>query len=229
MVNYLYHRKDFIPMPQDIETIGQIAIDHLTLKHTAREQALPKSRTAIRYCANSIRAVHRHEYGRAEELRAQAATLIAEMAFDLRDHQDIYYAGFVQDAQKEYAEAVAFAALAQHRPLPTPEKLAIGYAPYLNGLAEAIGEMRRYVLDQLRRGNFTDSETYLSYMDDIYALLTSIDFPDAITSGLRRSTDSARGILEKTRGDLTAAISQAQLQQSMQQLQQELQRYQSSQ
>jgi translin len=216
-------------MPQDIETIGLTAIDHLTLKHAAREQALPKSRSAIRYCANSIRAVHRHEYSKAEELRAQAARLIAEMALDLRDHPDIYYAGFVQDAQKEYAEAVTFATLTQHQSLPTPEELAIGDAPYLNGLAEAVGELRRYVLDQLRRGNFADSEIYLNYMDDIYALLTSIDFPDAITSGLRRSTDSARGILEKTRGDLTAAVSQAQLQQSMQQLQQELQRYQKNQ
>ncbi len=215
-------------MPQNIESIGQITIDHLSLKHAAREQALPKSRSAIRYCANSIRAVHRHEFTRAGELRAQAAALIAEMAYDLRDHQDIYYAGFVQDAQKEYAEAVTFAALTQQQSVPTPEELAISDAAYLNGLAEAVGELRRYVLDQLRRGNFADSETYLNYMDDIYALLTSIDFPDAITSGLRRSTDSARGILEKTRGDLTAAVSQAQLQQSMQELQQELQRYQRS-
>lgn len=216
-------------MPQDIETIGQIAIDRLTFKHAAREQALPKSRSAIRYCANSIRAVHRHEFSKAAQLREQAARLIAEMALDLNDHQDIYYAGFVQDAQKEYAEAMAFAALTQHQSLPTPEELAIGDGPYLNGLAEAIGELRRYLLDQLRRGNFADSEIYLNYMDDIYALLTSIDFPDAITSGLRRSTDAARGILEKTRGDLTAAAGQAQLQQSMQQLHNELQHYQKNQ
>jgi translin len=216
-------------MPQDIETIGQIAIDRLALKHAAREQALPKARSAIRNCANSIRAVHRHEFSKAVELRARAAELIAQMADDLREHQDIFYAGFVQDAQKEYAEAVTFAALTQHQPLPTPEELAIGDGPYLNGLAEAVGELRRYVLDQLRRGNFADSEIYLNYMDDIYALLTSIDFPDAITSGLRRSTDAARGILEKTRGDLTAAVGQAQLQQSMQQLQYELQRYQKNQ
>jgi translin len=216
-------------MPQDIETIGQISIERLTLKHAAREQALPKSRSAIRFCANSIRAVHRHEFNKAAELRALAARLIAEMAQDLSEHQDIYYAGFVQDAQKEYAEAVTFAALAQHQSLPTPEELGIGDGPYLNGLAEAVGELRRYVLDQLRRGNFADSEIYLNYMDDIYALLTSIDFPDAITAGLRRSTDAARGILEKTRGDLTAAVGQAQLQQSMQQLLHELQHYQKNQ
>lgn len=212
-------------MPHDIDAIGQTALEHLAQKHAARELALPKSRAAIRYCANSIRAVHRHEYGKATELRTQAAALLVEMAADLHDHQDIYYAGFVQDAQKEYTEAVTFAALAQKHPLPPPDDLSVGYAAYLNGLAEAVGEMRRFLLDQLRRGNFNDCETYLNYMDDIYALLTTIDFPDAITGGLRRTTDATRGILEKTRGDLTAAVSQAELQSSMQALRQELQRY----
>ena len=159
---------------------------------------------------------------------SQAAALLAEMTLDLRDHQDIYYAGFVQDAQKEYAEAVTFNALVQHRSLPLPDELLISYAAYLNGLAEAVGELRRYVLDQLRHGNYDDCEIFLRYMDDIYALLISVDFPDAITSGLRRTTDAARGILEKTRGDLTSAISQAHLQQSMMKLQQELQKFDSN-
>jgi translin len=214
-------------MPDNIEAIGHEAISHLTLKHAARERALPKSRAAIRFCANSIRAAHRQEFAAAEELLTQAAALIAEMAADLQDHQDIYYAGFVQDAQKELAEAAAFTSLTRHRPLPTAQELSIGYAPYLNGLGEAVGELRRYVLDQLRRGNVDDCETFLRYMDDIYALLTTIDFPDAITSGLRRTTDATRGILEKTRGDLTTAMSQARLQQSMLALQQELQQHQS--
>ncbi|HEV2656479.1 MAG: haloacid dehalogenase [Chloroflexota bacterium] len=212
-------------MPYNIDTIGREAIDYLALKHAARERALPKSRATIRHCANSIRATHRQEFRLAEELMSQAASLLAEMASDLRDHQDIYYAGFVQDAQKEYAEAVTFAAFTQHRSLPLPDELSISYAAYLNGLGEAVGELRRYVLDQLRHGNFDDCEVFLRYMDDIYALLISVDFPDAITSGLRRTTDAARGILEKTRGDLTAAISQAHLQQSMLSLQQELQKH----
>ena len=212
-------------MADNIDAIGQEAIDHLALKHGARERALPKSRAAIRYCANSIRATHRQEFRAAEELMAQAALLLAEMASDLQDHQDIYYAGFVQDAQKEYAEAMSFAALTRHRSLPTASELSIGYPAYLNGLAEAVGELRRYVLDQLRHGNFDDCEVFLRYMDDIYALLITIDFPDAITAGLRRTTDATRGILEKTRGDLTTAINQAQLQRSMQALQRELQRH----
>ncbi len=209
-------------MTDNLDLIGRAAMEHLSLKHAARERALPKSRAAIRYCANSIRATHRQEFHAAEELASQAYALLAEMSNDLRDHQDVFYAGFVQDAHKEYAEAVTFAALVQHRPLPTASELSIGWAAYLNGLGETIGELRRYVLDQLRHGTIESCESLLDHMDDIYALLTTIDFPDAVTAGLRRTTDAARGILEKTRGDLTTAVGQAQLQQAMHALQQEL-------
>src|SRR6266702_3291970 len=140
-------------MTDNLDQVGQAAIEHLTLKHAARERALPRSRAAIRCCANSIRATHRQEFHTAGELMSQAAALLAEM--------------------------------------------------------------RLYLLDQLRRGNIDSCELFLGYMDDIYALLTSIDFPDAVTAGLRRTTDAARGILEKTRGDLTTAAGQAQLQKTM--------------
>lgn len=209
-------------MTDNLDLVGRAAMEHLSLKHAARERALPKSRAAIRYCANSIRAIHRQEFHAAEELALQAYALLAEMGNDLRDHQDVFYAGFVQDAHKEYAEAVTFAALVQHRPLPTASELSIGWAAYLNGLGETIGELRRYILDQLRHGTIESCESLLDHMDDIYALLTTIDFPDAVTAGLRRTTDAARGILEKTRGDLTTAVGQAQLQQAMHALQQEL-------
>ena len=212
-------------MTDNIDVAAQEAQRYLGFKHAARERALPKSRAAIRYCANCIRATHRQEYGIAAELLEQASVLLTEMTMDLRDHQDIFYAGFVQDAQKELAEAAAFLALAQNLPLPEAQTLSIGWAPYLNGLGETVGELRRYVLDQLRRGNIDQCEVFLRHMDDIYALLTLVDFPDAITLGLRRTTDTARSILEKTRGDLTMAVSQAQLQQRMLALQQELQNY----
>jgi translin len=211
-------------MTDNLEVAGQEAQKHLRYKHAARELALPKSRAAIRYCANCIRATHRQEYKVAAELLERASVLLSEMADDLRDHQDIFYAGFVQDAQKEYAEAAAFMALTQNRPLPLASDLSIDWAPYLNGLGEAIGELRRYVLDQLRRGNLDNCEAFLRYMDDIYSLLITIDFPDAITGGLRRTTDAARGILEKTRGDLTIAVGQAQLERTMLALQQDLQK-----
>lgn len=207
---------------RQLEQLGQEAMNALALKHTARERALPKTRTVIRYCANSIRATHRYEFEAAEQLLAQAGALLAEVAFDLQDQQDIFYAGFVQDAHKEYAEAAVYTALTQHRPFPLPSELSIGWAAYLNGLGEAVGELRRYILDSLRRGRFDDCELFLSSMDDIYALLTSVDFPDAITGGLRRTTDLVRGVLEKTRGDLTVAMGQAQLQHTLEEVRQHL-------
>ncbi len=132
-------------MTEQLDTTGQKAIEYLGLKHAARERALPRSRTAIRFCANSIRATHRQEFRHAGELLAQAAVLLAEMAEDLRDHQDIFYAGFVQDAQKELAEAAAFLALAQNLPLPEAQTLSIGWAPYLNGLGETVGELTQLI------------------------------------------------------------------------------------
>ncbi len=209
-------------MPEHLEDIEREAVQYLGLKHAARERALPKSRATIRACANSIRATHRQEFAAATTLLEQARTLLDEMAEDLRDHKDIFYAGFVHDAQKEYAEAATFSALAQNRSLPLARELSLDWAPYLNGLGETVGELRRYILDQLRQGNYDTCEALLRHMDDIYALLITIDYPDAITGGLRRTTDAARGILEKTRGDLTIAVSQAQLQKAMQALQHDL-------
>ncbi len=209
-------------MTDNIDVAGHEALKHFEFKHAARERALPKSRAAIRFCANSIRATHRQEFETATKLLEQASVLLIEIAVDLREHQDIFYAGFVQDAQKEYAEAATFMALAQNRPLPLAPDLSIDWAPYLNGLGEAVGELRRYVLDQLRQGKLEQCEILLGYMDDIYSLLITIDFPDAITGGLRRTTDAARNILEKTRGDLTIAVGQAQLQRTLLDLQQDL-------
>lgn len=211
-------------MTSNLDLVGQQALQYLEQKHAARERALPRSRSAIRYCANSIRATHRHEFQKASQLLSEAGKLLNEITSDLLSHQDVFYAGFVQDAQKEFAEAATFLALAQNEPLPLATEMSIDWAPYLNGLGEAIGELRRYVLDLLRRDNVEGSEIYLGQMDDIYALLITIDFPDAVTGGLRRTTDATRGILEKTRGDLTIAVGQAQLQRSLRALQQELQK-----
>lgn len=212
-------------MTSNLERLREQALHYLEQKHAARERALPKSRAAIRYCANSIRATHRHEFANASQLLDEAGKLLKEMTEDLRAHQDIFFAGFVQDAQKEFAEAATFSAFAQNQPLPLAPELTLDWAPYLNGLGETVGELRRYVLDQLRRDHLEESERYLEQMDDIYALLTTLDFPDAVTNGLRRTTDAARGILEKTRGDLTVAVGQAQLQRSLLALQEELHKH----
>ncbi len=206
----------------DLQSIGRAAHDYLGLKYSARERALPKSRAAIRQCANAIRAAHRDEFEQTARLLAEAGGLLRDMSHDLREHQDIFHAGFVADAQKEYAEAALTCALIQRKALPTPDDLGIEWAPYLNGLGEAVGELRRYVLDRLRLGKIDGCEDLLADMDEIYGLLITLDFPDAITGNLRRTTDAVRGIVEKTRGDMTLAISQARLNDAMARVEHEL-------
>jgi translin len=192
----------------NLEPIEAWSRAELDRKNAAREQALRWSRELVRTCANSIRAVHRHEFDAAEALLSNAHALNQQICAALRDQGDLYWAGYVQDAQKELVEACCTLALVRRDALPDPTSLGVAPAPFLNGLAESIGEMRRYVLDLLRRGETDDCERLLETMDDIYSLLVTLDYPDALTGGLRRSTDSARGILEKTRGDLTLALRQ---------------------
>ena len=184
-------------------------------KYEARDRALKNGRDVIRHSANAIRAVHRNDVATAQSLLEQARELLEETDRALAAHADIYHAGFVHDAQKEYAEARITLALVANEPLPDPESLGVGYAAYLNGAGEAVGELRREVLDQLRHGRPEHCEALLGAMDDIYSALVTIDFPDAMTGGLRRTTDSTRGILERTRGDLTMALVQRSLEQRL--------------
>src|SRR5262249_15249004 len=177
----------------------------LAAKNAAREEALALSREIIRLSANSIRAIHRHELDGARELQARAREQLVRVRAALDGHPDIYWAGSAQDAQKEYAEACAPLALVQGAALPGPDDLSVGIAAYLNGLGETVGELRRHLLDYLRRGEVERCEPLLDAMDEIYGVLVTIDYPDAMTGGLRRTTDSVRGILEKTRGRLTVA------------------------
>ena len=199
----------------DLQAIGRAAQEYLATKFAARERALPKSRAAIRLCANAIRAAHRGEFEQSTKLLDEAGGLLRDMALDLREHQDIFYAGFVADAQKEYAEAALTTALMQRQPPPPPDVLGVEWAPYLNGLGEAVGELRRYILDRMRQGRLAGCEEILADMDEIYSQLITLDYPDAITGNLRRTTDAVRGILEKTRGDLTLAVSQERLNDAM--------------
>lgn len=186
-----------------LEAIASEINDHFERVEAARDQGLTLHRRVIKHCSLGIRAIHRQEFPEAESLLQQARRLLDEADGALKEFPVIYYAGFLQDAQKEYAEGRLTQALISGIPLPTPHAIGVDYAPYLNGLAEAVGEMRRYILDRIRAGDLSESERLLDVMDDVYYTLISMDFPDAITRGLRRSTDVARGCLERTRGDLT--------------------------
>lgn len=181
----------------------------------SRERALSAHRQAIRESSLAIRAVHRLEFDEARGHLEQARAELERVAGTLKAYPEVYYAGFLQDAEKEYAEASLTYLLVTEARFATPEELGVSEAPYVNGLAEAVGELRRHILDRMRRGEIEESERYLEIMDDIFYVLTTLDFPDAITRGLRRSTDVARGCLEKTRGDLTAHHGHLQLARKM--------------
>ena len=202
------------PMTQ-LEEMGAELIREMEEKNAAREKALAASRELTRSCALSIRAVHRGENDKARELLQKAKAISDVMVADLEDHPEFRFAGYVQDSQKELAEAAITYALINRQPLPARQELGVEAAAFMNGMGEAVGELRRFILDRLRRGEMDRCEEILQVMDDIYSILVTIDFPDAMTGGLRRTTDSVRGIMEKTRGDLTAALRQRDLQLAM--------------
>lgn len=180
-------------------------------KNRARESALALSREVIRHSANAIRSIHRGEVQSAQELLALARSAADKMKETATPYGDLYWAGYVQDALKEFAEASLTVALIREDPLPEPEELGVEYPAYLNGLGEAVGELRRHILDKLREGDVLEAEKKLDQADDIYYQLFTFDFPEAVTGGLRRTVDAVRSLLERTRGDVTNAVRQLRL------------------
>ncbi len=201
---------------ETFETIAARLRVTLEATNDARERALKESREIIRASSRAIRAVHRQEFEEAKSLLQETRGRVDAVRGLLGDHPALFYAGYVHDSQKEYVEAEAVYAIVRAEPLPSPESLAVEPAAYLNGLAEAGSECRRYVLDRLRHGEMEGADRVLQAMDDIYYELITFDFPDAITGGLRRTTDAFRAVLERTRGDLTLTFQQQALQQALQ-------------
>jgi translin len=195
----------------NLDAIAEQIRASLTAKDAAREKVLPLCRETIRFSSLAIRALHRHEFGEAKKLLKSARKLLDESEKDLANASELRNIGFLHDAQKEYAEGSISLAIVEGKSLPKPEALNVDPAAYLNGLGEAAGEIRRYLLDNIRGGDLSRGEELLADMDDIYSVLVTIDFPDAITGGLRRTTDMVRGVLEKTRSDLTLVIRQQSL------------------
>ncbi len=197
-----------------IDTLVTAIIEDLETKNRARDRALVESRQVVRHAATGIRALHRGEYVRAEEILEAGRSMVLDTRRDLEEYPDLYWAGYVQDAQKEIAEACIVLAILRGTELPSTGDIGVEPAAFLNGMAEAASEMRRYILDVIRRGGeaeMNEAERVLQVMDDIYTNLITVDFPDAITGGLRRTTDALRAVLERTRGDLTISFRQAEL------------------
>ena len=195
----------------DLSAIGASAIEEMTSRSRAREEALTISRQVIRFSANAIRAVHRGEFEEAQNLVHQAGERLEETRAMRHESPQIYYAGFLADARKEYTEASITLAVISAKAIPKPEDLDVDPSSFLNGLAEVIGELRRYILDALRREEVGRCQELMDLMDEIYGVLVTVDFPEAVTGGLRRNTDAMRGVLERTRGDLTMALRQHRL------------------
>ncbi len=204
----------------DITGIGQVGraiLTRLDSANQSRDRALNEGRQIIRLSANSIRALHRDEMDTAGELLAEASTMMRNLLASLDDESGIRWAGYVQDAMKEYAEARITMAIVGGTALPQPTDLGVDDAPYLNALAESASELRRLTLDSLRSGDFSRAEMLLAVMDEVYAFLVTVDYPDGLTGGLRRSTDALRAVLERTRGDLTLIGAQNRLQEALRQ------------
>jgi translin len=202
-------------MPQKLEDIADKIHQSFEVCTEERDRALAQARTLTRHCANAIRAVHRDEQSLAREHLDEARQLVQALRSNLANLPDLFYAGYTQDALKEYAEAALVFALINNNDFPSPSDLLLEPATYLQGLAEAVGELRRRVLDMLLKDNPTEAGRLLAEMDDIYAILVTMDYPDAITGGLRRLTDVARGIIERTRGDFTLSLRQERLENSI--------------
>ena len=198
-------------LTDNLDSIAEQIRQDFSAKDAAREKALPLCRDAIRCCSQAIRAVHRQEFDRAAESLKLARNFLTEAEQAVAAYSELSNTGFIRDAQKEFAEGSIVLALVTGKRLPDPIELGIDAAAYLNGLGEAVGELRRYLLDGMRQGDLSRSEELLLVMDDIYNVLVTIDFPDAITGGLRRTTDMVRGVLEKTRSDLTLVMRQKDL------------------
>lgn len=203
-------------------TISEFVHQVFDVRNRARDKALTNARQVIRQSSQAIRAIHRMEVETANLHLAEAQALVNQLKSELAEHPDLFYTGYTQDALKEYVEAKITCALIQNQEIPLPSEIDVEAAVYLNGLAEVVGELRRRCMDILRQGYSDDAERLLGLMDEIYSLLITVDYPDALTNGLRRQTDLARGIVERTRGDITISIRENRLTEAMQQLSQQL-------
>ena len=200
---------------EELETIVEEIRAEFEAKNAVRDAALQRSRTLIRHCANAIRAAHRGDSTESVELLATASQAAHELTADLKAYPDLYHAGYTQDALKEFVEAQVVYAFLNDGVLPTPDELGITSSAYLKGLAEAASELRRHSLDLMRQNKLERAEHMLGIMEEVYGQLMTVDFPDAITAGLRRTTDMLRGVVNRTRGDLTTAIRQEMMREAL--------------
>ena len=207
----------------ELDSTAEIIRRHMEQVDGARDLAYRRSRSLIALCARSIRAIHREEWDAAEELLVEARQATDDLVSGVGDYPELYFAGYTQDAVKEFVEANLVYALVRDRPLPTPEQLGSEPNTWLNGLAEAASELRRRILDLLRQGQTAEAARLLDAMDHIYSTLVTFDFADQITGGLRRRTDALRAVFERTNGDVANNYRSTKLEEALKALETRLQ------
>lgn len=205
-----------------IDEFAEQARQSLEQIHQDRERAYTTSREVVQAASAAIKAVHRGEFEAAREQVTRTHELYARMMQAVQTSPEIGYSGFVGDAAREYAEAALVLALISEQELPGPDEIGVDCADWLNGLGDAVGELRRHVLDLIRHDQVEEAERFLEMMDEIYQTLMSFDYPETVTKGLRKRSDQARGAVERTRGDLTNALRQSRLERRMRELEEAL-------
>jgi len=207
-----------------LEEISVRIRENFEAKDRIREEGLKISREIVRECRTASFALHGQDFEKADKNIKIAGKALEKLEILFEGHADIYHAGFVEHAQQEYSEVAVLSSLLKEEGdrFPFPEELRVEYAAYLNGLGDVVGELRRHVLDLIRKESFEKAEIFLDIMENIHAMLMDFDYPDAITRGLRRKTDISRSIIEKTRGDVVNAIGQKKLEIAMQNLESRL-------
>jgi translin len=210
-----------------LDNIAEEIRDQFEIVNKARDNAYQQSRALTSLCARSIRAIHREEWQLASRLLAEAKEAAERLVEGVEPFPNLYHAGYTQDALKEFVEANLTLSLVRNRPLASPDELSVEQNTWLNGLAEAATELRRRILDIIRHGHSQEAERLLEEMDEIYSVLVTFDFNDSITGGLRRRTDTVRAVLERTRGDVTTSLRQAELETALQALEARVAEYKS--
>ncbi len=212
-------------MPIDLEALSDRIRESFERQNQIRDEALAQSRNLIRHAARAIRAIHRDDADLAYENLKQADALATALREGLSEDPDLYFSGYAQDALKEYCEAHLTVATILNKDWPSPEDLKVEFATYLNGMSEVVGELRRRIMDIMREGHSQEVERLLDVMDDIYAQLVTMDFSDALTYGLRRRTDIARSIIERTQADVTISYRQQELEKRITSLSEQLSQF----
>jgi translin len=209
-----------------LEEISALIRENFEAKDSVREDGLKISREIVRECRTATFALHGQDFEKANNSIKAAGKALKKLEVLFEGHADIYHAGFVEHAQQEYSEVSVLSSLLKEegetKRIPAPQELEVEYAAYLNGLGDVVGELRRHVLDLIRKESFEKAEIFLGIMENIHAVLMDFDYPDAITRGLRRKTDVSRALIEKTRGDVVNAISQKKLETAMRKLESRL-------